>query len=55
MALYHKRSRASAPSTSGFLAMNNNGDCDNRKPGNSLYKSEADMAKKILKGDCARF
>lgn len=50
MALYHKRSRASAPSKSGFLAMNNNEDCDNRKPGNSLYKSEADMAKRILKG-----
>ncbi|OJZ79997.1 hypothetical protein ASPFODRAFT_38441 [Aspergillus luchuensis CBS 106.47] len=49
MALYHKRSRASAQSTSGFLAMNNNGDFDSRKPGNCLYKSEADMAKRILK------
>ncbi|RDH26222.1 hypothetical protein BDQ94DRAFT_179235 [Aspergillus welwitschiae] len=49
MALFHRCSRASAPSTSGFLAMNNNGDCHNRRPGNSLYNSEADMAKRILK------
>ncbi|PYH28118.1 uncharacterized protein BO87DRAFT_243531 [Aspergillus neoniger CBS 115656] len=49
MALFHKCSRASAPSTSGFLAMNNNGDCHNRRPGNSLYNPEADIAKITLK------